>query len=81
MGNLTGMASTPKTGSAYTYSADTSRPADPALAGLSSGTQVTVNGYDKDSRQVRVGWTDAAGAQQEASVAHDSFDGSFSKNS
>jgi hypothetical protein len=71
------MATTPKTGSAYTYSADPSRPANPALADLSPDAEVTVAGADKD--QVRLSWRDASGMPREASVPADEFGGSFTK--
>jgi len=73
------MATTPKTGTVYTYSADASRPAHPALADLSPNAEVTVAGADKD--QVRLSWNDASGMPREASVPADEFGGAFTKKS
>jgi hypothetical protein len=75
IGYLSGMAKTPKTGSAYTYSSASA--ADPALADLPAGTEVKVNDYDKSTDQVRIGWNDATGVAREAMVSRNSFDGSF----
>lgn len=69
------MANTPKTGTRYTYNADQSKAADPALAELGPNSEVTVHHADKD--QVRVGWTDQSGMPREASVKADAFQSSF----
>lgn len=60
------MAKAPKTGTVYTYSADPSTAADPALADLAPNSEVTVKGADGD--KVRLGWTDQTGMPREASV-------------
>lgn len=91
--SLIGMA-TPKTGSAYTYSGDVglaaaARVADPditdelptemAALDMAPGTEVTVDGYDKDRDLVLVGWCDSAGTPRVTSVAPEHFAASFVK--
>jgi hypothetical protein len=85
---------TPKPGTAYVYSADAglaarARVADPDLTDelptemaaldMAPGTEVTVDGYDKDRDLVLVGWTDSAGTPRVTSVEPDVFAETFEK--
>jgi hypothetical protein len=85
---------TPKPGTAYVYSADAglaarARVADPDLTDelpsemaaldLAPGTEVCVEGYDKDRDLVLVGWTDSNGTPRVTSVDPAEFAETFTK--
>ena len=84
----------PKTGTTYTYSGDDglgacARVADPdisdelpsdmAALDMAPGTEVTVDGYDKDRDLVLVGWVDGAGTPRVTSVDPAEFAAQFTK--
>lgn len=85
---------TPKTGTTWTYTADAglaarARVADPDLSDelpaemaaldLTPGTEVTVEGYDKDRDLVLVGWTDRNDTPRVTSVDPAEFAAQFTK--